>query len=54
MPMRLMGDIYCNLGAYLQYMAVSVGYSLDMSNIIGNKPILHKKMGTSSAARYSP
>lgn len=54
MPMRLMGDIYCNLGAYLQYMAVSVGYSLDMSNIIGNKPILHKKMGTGfSCALFS-
>jgi len=43
MPVRLMGNIYCNLGAYLQYMAVSVGYSLDMSNIIGNKPMNHKK-----------
>lgn len=43
MPMRLMGDIYCNLGLYLHYMAVSVGYTLDMSNIIGNQPILHKK-----------
>lgn len=43
MPMRFMGDIYCNLGFYLQYMAVSVGYTLDMSNIIGNKPMLHKK-----------
>lgn len=45
MPMRLMGDVYCNLGAYLQYMAVSIGYSLDMSNLIGHKPMLHKKMG---------
>lgn len=43
MPMRLMGDIYCNAGLYLHYMAVSVGYSLDLSNIIGNRPMLHKK-----------
>ncbi len=45
MPVRLMGDIYCNAGVYLQYMAVSAGYSLDLSNVIGNKPMLHKKMG---------
>lgn len=44
MPMRMMSDIYCYAGAYLQYMAVSVGYSLDMSNIIGNKPQNHKKL----------
>lgn len=44
MPIRMMSDIYCNAGAYLQYMAVSVGYSLDMSNIIGNKPDNHKKL----------
>lgn len=44
MPMRMMSDVYCNLGGYIQYMAVSVGYSLDMSNIIGNKPLNHKRM----------
>lgn len=44
MPVRMMSDIYCNAGAYIQYMAVSVGYSLDMSNIIGNKPSNHKKL----------
>ena len=44
MPIRMMSDIYCNAGAYLQYMAVSVGYSLDLSNIIGNKPMNHNKM----------
>ncbi len=45
MPVRLMSDIYCNAGVFVQYMAVSIGYSLDLSNIIGNKPALHKKMG---------
>lgn len=44
MPIRMMSDIYCNAGAYLQYMAVSIGYSLDMSNVIGNKPSNHKKL----------
>lgn len=44
MPIRMMSDIYCNAGAYLQYMAVSIGYSLDMSNVIGNKPSNHKKV----------
>lgn len=44
MPIRMMSDPYCNLGAYLQYMAVSIGYSLDMSNVIGNRPANHKKM----------
>lgn len=44
MPIRMMSDPYCNMGAYLQYMAVSVGYSVDLSNIIGNKPSNHKKL----------
>lgn len=44
MPMRMMSDIYCNAAGYLQYMAVSIGYTLDMSNIIGNQPANHKKM----------
>ncbi len=44
MPVRMMSDIYCDAGAYVQYMAVSVGYSLDFSNIIGNKPSNHKKL----------
>lgn len=42
-PVWLLSDMTCTLGAYLQFMAVSVGYSLDMSNIIGNRPSLHKK-----------
>lgn len=42
-PVWLMSDMTNTLGAYIQFMAVSVGYSLDMSNIIGNRPSLHKK-----------
>lgn len=44
MPIRMMSDIYCSAGFFLQYMAVSYGYSLDLSNIIGNRPANHKKM----------
>ncbi len=44
MPVRMMSEIYCNAGAYVQYMAVSIGYSLDMSNVIGNRPSNHKKL----------
>ena len=43
MPIRMMGDIYSSIGAYLQYMAVSVGYSIDLTHLISNKPIDHKK-----------
>lgn len=54
MPIRMMSDIYCNAGAYLQFMAVSVGYSWDFSNIIGNKPSNHKKLEFNfSCARFN-
>lgn len=43
MPIRMMSNIYSNIGAYLQYMAVSVGYTWDIANLIGNNPIYHKK-----------
>ena len=36
-------DLYCNIGAYLQYMAVSYGYSYDMANIFGGSTTNHKK-----------
>ena len=44
MPVRMMSDLYCNAGAYIQYMAVSVGYSLDMSNIIEEQTIESQKL----------
>ena len=43
-PIWMLSEPYSQLGFYLQYMAVSVGYSLDMSNVIGNKPLLHKRL----------
>lgn len=44
MPIRMMSEMYFSAAIYLQYMAVSYGYSLDLSNVIGNKPMNHKKM----------
>ena len=39
----MMSDIYSNIGAYIQYMAVSCGYSYDMANIVGGSSTDHKK-----------
>ncbi len=51
--MRMLSNIYCNAGAYIQYMAVSVGYTVDLSNIMGNKAPTHKKLGFGfSCARF--
>ena len=44
MPIRMMSDMYFNAGIYVQYMAVSVGRSLDLSNVIGNRAANHNKM----------
>lgn len=44
MYMLMQSNIYCHLGTYLQYMAVSVGYNIDLTNILGNKPANHKKV----------
>jgi hypothetical protein len=53
MPIWLYSDPYCNFGVNLSYMAVSVGYSLDMTNIIGNRPAMHKKFDFNfSCARF--
>lgn len=43
MPIWMLSDIYANVGAYLQYMAVSAGYSVDIANLIGTEPVYHKK-----------
>lgn len=41
--LRMMNDIYANIGAYLQYMAVSVGYSFNINNIGSDQPANRKK-----------
>lgn len=43
-PIWMLSVPYCQVGFYLQYMAVSLGYNLDVSNVIGNKPLLHKRL----------
>lgn len=52
-PVWMFSDPYCNAGFWLNYMAVSIGYSLDMSNIIGNRPANHSKWDFNfSCARF--
>ena len=43
LPVELNSDIYSNAGAYLQYMALSLGYSFELSNIIGARRSNHRK-----------
>lgn len=44
MKMSMLSDVYANIGAYLQYMAVSIGYTYDMGNIMNGHSNDHKKM----------
>lgn len=37
-------NVYANLGAYVQYMAVSVGYSYDVEKLFKGKEPAHRKM----------
>ena len=53
-PIRMMSNPYANIGAYIQYMAVSVGYSVDINNLIGNNPANHQKIEyTFNCARFN-
>ena len=53
-PVRMMSDPYANIGAYLQYMAVSVGYSFDIGNLISGDEVKHKKLEYSfNCARFN-
>ncbi|MDE7380573.1 MAG: DUF4421 domain-containing protein [Muribaculaceae bacterium] len=44
MSMRMLSDLISNVGPYLQYMAVSVGYSYNLNHAISGNPIRHKRM----------
>lgn len=44
MPVWMLSNVYSNLGAYIQYMAVSYGYTYDLGNLVGNSSTDHKKM----------
>ncbi|MDE7412458.1 MAG: DUF4421 domain-containing protein [Muribaculaceae bacterium] len=53
-PIRMMSDPYSNIGAYLQYMAVSVGYSFDMNKLTSRKDDGHHKFEyTFNCARFN-
>lgn len=54
MSMLLTGRLYASLGAYLQYMAVSVGYSFDLTHALTNRPVNHKRLEFGfSCARFN-
>lgn len=53
-PITTASNFYQNLGLYLQYCSISVGYSYDLSNIIQNEPSEHKKFNINlNCARFS-
>lgn len=41
---NMLSNLYSNIGAYIQYMAVSYGYTYDMANIVGGSANDHKKL----------
>lgn len=40
---HMLSNLYANIGGYVQYMAVSVGYTYDLSSFMGSNPLDHKK-----------
>ena len=44
MKMSMLSQLYANVGAYIQYMAVSLGYTFDFNNITHTKAMDHSKM----------
>lgn len=42
-PVRMLSNVYASLGGYLSFMAVSVGYSLNMSKIVGHESGAQKR-----------
>lgn len=40
---RMLSNVCCNVGAYLSYMAVSVGYMFDAGYVFDGQPVSHKK-----------
>lgn len=43
-PVTLISDPYNTFSVFLQYMAVSVNYGVDLNNLMFNKPVNHRKM----------
>lgn len=44
LPITLISDPYTTAAIYLQYMAVSINYAVDLNNLMFNKPVNHRKM----------
>ena len=44
MPVNMLSNPYSNIGGFIQYMAVSLGYTYDMDKIFGTSALNHKKM----------
>ncbi len=42
-PVRMMSDPCCNIGGYIAYMAVSLGYMFDVGYIFFGQPVTHNK-----------
>lgn len=43
-PIQMLSHSVVHSGAYLQFMAVSIGYQIDMTNVIGNRPIDNRRL----------
>lgn len=43
MPIRMLSNVYSNVGVYLAFMAVSVGYSVNCGNFFASHPVKQKK-----------
>lgn len=43
LPITLISTPYTSMGVFLHFMAVSINYSVDMTNLFFNKPVNHKK-----------
>lgn len=43
MPVTLISNPYASAAIYLQYMAVSINYGVDLNNLMFNKPTNHRK-----------
>lgn len=43
MPVTLISKPYASTAIFLQFMAVSVNYSIDLNNLMFNKPVNHRK-----------
>lgn len=43
-PIQMLSHSVVHTGAYIQFMAVSLGYQIDMTNVIGNRPIDNRRL----------